>query len=99
VRGSSLYFYDLNAKANYHFDDKNAIYLSGYFGKDVLGLKNTFGTNWGNATGTLRFNHLFSSKLFSNTSLIYSNYNYAIQSYLPGNNFLAVSQINDVDLK
>lgn len=99
VRGSSLYFYDLNAKANYHFDDKNVLYLSGYFGKDVLGLKNTFGTNWGNSTATLRFNHLFSDKLFSNTSLIYSNYNYAIKSYLPGNQFTAVSQINDIDLK
>ena len=99
VKGSQLYFYDLNAKANYHFDDKNAIYLSGYFGKDVLGLKSTFGTNWGNSTGTLRFNHLFNSKLFSNTSLIYSNYNYVIQSYLPGNNFTAVSQITDLDLK
>jgi hypothetical protein len=99
IKKSSLYFYDLNAKANYHFDDKNVIYLSGYFGKDVLGLANTFGTNWGNSTATLRYNHLFSSKLFSNTSVIYSNYNYAIQSYLPGNNFLAVSQINDVDLK
>ena len=99
VKGSQLYFYDLNAKANYHFDDKNAIYLSGYFGKDVLGLENTFGTNWGNSTGTLRFNHLFNSKLFSNTSLIYSNYNYVIQSYLPGNNFTAVSKITDLDLK
>jgi len=99
ARGSSLYFYDINAKANYHFDDKNTIYLSGYFGKDVLGLANTFGTNWGNSTGTLRFNHLFSSKLFSNTSLIYSNYNYAIISELPGNGFTAVSQITDLDLK
>jgi len=99
IKGSSLYFYDLNAKANYHFDDKNVLYLSGYFGKDVLGLKNTFGTNWGNSTATLRFNHLFSSKLFSNTSLIYSNYNYAIKSYLPGNDFVAVSKINDIDLK
>jgi hypothetical protein len=99
VKGSKLYFYDLNAKANYHFDDKNAIYLSGYFGKDVLGLRNTFGTNWGNATGTLRFNHLFNSKLFSNTSLIYSNYNYNIQSFLPGDNFTAVSKITDLDLK
>ncbi len=99
IKGSSLYFYDLNAKANYHFDDKNVLYLSGYFGKDVLGLKNTFGTNWGNSTATLRFNHLFSSELFSNTSLIYSNYNYAIKSYLPGNDFVAVSKINDIDLK
>ena len=99
VKGSKLYFYDLNAKANYHFDDKNAIYLSGYFGKDVLGLRNTFGTNWGNATGTLRFNHVFNSKLFSNTSLVYSNYNYTIQSFLPGNDFRAVSKITDIDLK
>ncbi len=99
IRGSTLYFYDLNAKANYHFDDKNAIYLSGYFGKDVLGLLNTFGTNWGNSTATLRFNHIFSSKLFSNTSLIYSNYNYTIQSYLTGNQFVAVSKIEDIDFK
>jgi hypothetical protein len=99
IKGSSLYFYDINAKGNYHFDDKNVLYLSGYFGKDVLGLKNTFGTNWGNSTGTLRFNHIFNSKLFSNTSLIYSNYNYDIQSFLPGNNFNAVSKITDLDFK
>src|SRR6201996_949635 len=99
VRGSSIYFYDLNAKANYHFDDKNAIYLSGYFGKDVLGLKNTFGTNWGNATGTIRFNHLFNDKLFSNTSLIFSNYSYVVQSLLDNDNFKATSQISDINLK
>jgi hypothetical protein len=99
IRGSSIYFYDLNAKANYHFDDKNAIYLSGYFGKDVLGLKNTFGTNWGNSTGTIRFNHLFNDRLFSNTSLIYSNYNYVVQSFLSNDGFKATSQITDVNLK
>ncbi len=99
IRGSSLYFYDLNAKANYHFDDKNAVYLSGYFGKDVLGLKNTFGTNWGNSTGTVRFNHLFNNRLFSNTSLVFSNYNYAIQDFESDNNFKATSQITDVNFK
>lgn len=99
VKGSSIYFYDINAKANYHFDDKNAIYLSGYFGKDVLGLKNTFGTNWGNSTGTVRFNHVFSSRLFSNTSLVYSNYNYAIESFISNDSFRATSQISDVNLK
>jgi len=99
IRGSSIYFYDLNAKFNYHFDEKNAIYLSGYFGKDVLGLQNTFGTNWGNSTGTLRFNHVFNSKLFSNTSLIYSNYNYLIQSFITDNEFKATSAINDFNLK
>ncbi len=99
LKGSSLYFYDLNAKANYHFDDNNAIYLSGYFGKDVIGLKNTFGTNWGNATGTIRFNHLFNDKLFSNTSLVFSNYNYVIQSFESEENFKATSKINDVNFK
>lgn len=99
IRGSSLYFYDLNAKANYHFDDKNAIYISGYFGKDVLGLKNTFGTNWGNSTGTIRFNHLFSDKLFSNTSVVYSNYNYTIQSFSSEDSFKATSRITDLNFK
>jgi hypothetical protein len=99
IKGSSIYFYDLNAKVNYHFDDKNAIYLSGYFGKDVLGLKNTFGTNWGNSTGTIRFNHLFNDRLFSNTSIVFSNYNYAIESFLSNDSFKATSQITDVNLK
>lgn len=99
IKGSSLYFYDINAKANYRFDDKNAIYVSGYFGKDVLGLKNTFGTNWGNATGTVRFNHLFSDKLFSNTSLIYSNYNYTIQNFSSEDSFKASSKITDLNFK
>lgn len=99
LKGSTLYFYDLNAKANYHFNDKNAIYISGYFGKDVLGLKNTFGTNWGNATGTLRFNHLFTNRLFSNTSIIFSNYNYAVESFSADNNFKVTSQITDFNFK
>jgi hypothetical protein len=99
IKGSKLYFYDLNAKANYHFDDHNTIFLSGYFGKDVLGLKNLFGTNWGNATGTVRFNHIFSNKLFSNTSVVFSNYNYAVQSFLSDNSFKATSQITDFNLK
>jgi hypothetical protein len=99
IKGSSLYFYDINAKANYHFDDKNAIYLSGYLGKDVLSIKNTFGTNWGNSTGTIRFNHIFNNQLFSNTSLVFSNYNYAIQSFQGNSDFKATSKITDINLK
>ncbi len=99
IKGSKLYFYDLNAKANYHFDDKNALYISGYFGKDVLELKNTFGTNWGNSTGTVRFNHLFNNRLFSNTSLVFSNYNYVIQDFQTNDYFKATSQITDVNFK
>lgn len=100
IRGNSLYFYDVNAKANYHFDDKNVIYISGYLGKDVLALKDVLGTNWGNKTGTLRFNHVFNSKLFSNTSVIYSNYNFVVQGLQDNaRSFKATSHINDVNLK
>jgi hypothetical protein len=73
--GSSLYFYDLNAKINYRVNDNNRLFLSGYFGKDDFGFED-FGTDWGNATGTLRWNHLFGPRLFTNTTFIYSKYTY-----------------------
>ncbi len=72
---AKLYFYDLNAKLYYKIDDENRIYLSGYFGQDDFGFGEV-GMGWGNTTTTLRWNHLFSSRLFSNTSFIYSKYNY-----------------------
>ncbi len=75
IRDSKLYFYDINLKANYQLGKKDRIFLSGYFGRDVLGTSG-IGLNWGNATGTLRWNHLFSDKLFSNTSAISSDYDY-----------------------
>jgi len=82
---TGYYFYDFNAKVNYDFGRKNKLYLSGYFGKDKFFLKNnssevkeSIGFLWGNATGTLRWNHLFSNKLFSNTSVVYSNYTFGI---------------------
>jgi len=99
INNNTLYFYDLNAKANYQIDDKNVVYLSGYFGRDKLGLANTFGFGWGNATATLRWNHLFSSRLFSNTSLIYSNYDYTIENLLGGNEFKVSSSIRDFNIK
>lgn len=79
------YFYDLNAKVNYILNYKNKLYLSGYFGKDKfylkesnaqagLGIRERGGINWGNATGTLRWNHLINQKLFSNVSLIFTNF-------------------------
>jgi len=97
TRDASLYFYDFNLKANYRFTEKDRLFLSGYFGKDVLGLKNRFGFDWGNATATLRWNHLFSNKLFSNTSFIYSNYNYNID--ISAANFNISSQIKDITIK
>lgn len=99
INKNTLYFYDINAKANYQIDDKNTLYLSGYFGRDKLGLVKIFGFNWGNATVTLRWNHLYSNRLFSNTSLIYSNYNYVIQNFMEKSNFEVNSSIRDFNLK
>ncbi len=99
VRGNTLYFYDLNAKANYQINDRNTIFLSGYFGRDNLGISETFGFDWGNSTLTLRWNHLFSNRLFSNTSLIYSNYNYVIENQIAENSFKIKSAIKDFNLK
>ena len=96
---SSLYFYDINAKANYTLGDKDHIYLSGYFGKDNLGLGNTFGMDYGNTTATLRWNHILSSKLFSNTSLIYSKYSYDIRINTTNNNIGITSFISDYHVK
>jgi len=74
---SSFYFYDLNAKTNYRINENNRLFASGYFGRDVFSLESEgFDINWGNSTGTLRWNHLFSPKLFSNLTYYYSNYDY-----------------------
>jgi len=99
VRSNSLYFYDLNVKANYTLDVKNRVYLSGYFGRDNLGFGNTFGIDYGNVTATARWNHLFNSRLFSNTSFIYSNYSYKIRINSYNNNINITSTIRDLHLK
>ncbi len=79
TRKSKLYFYDFNLKTNYKFNDRNRLFLSGYFGQDAIKITPlNYHIFWGNATGTLRWNHIFNSRLFSNTTLIYSNYNYEI---------------------
>ena len=94
-----LYFYDLNAKANYKIDDKNRIYFSGYFGKDELGLGSSFRINWGNKTGTIRWNRIINSQLFLNTSFIYSDYSYNVGLKNGETNFNVNSNIKDVNLK
>ncbi|HMI61967.1 MAG TPA: TonB-dependent receptor, partial [Puia sp.] len=99
INSNTLYFYDLNAKLNYIIGDKDRLYLSGYFGQDKLGVGKLFGLDWGNGTGTLRWNHIFSNKLFSNTSLIFSNYNYKILINTGGYNLNIFSQIRDWNIK
>jgi hypothetical protein len=94
-----LFFYDFNAKANYRITDKDRVFVSGYFGRDVFGFSDQFKFNWGNATATARWNHIFSKKLFSNTSMIFSNYNYKITFGTPGSEIQIGSQIQDYNLK
>ena len=77
-KNNAAYFYDLNTKMSYKLNPNNNLYLSGYFGRDVFSLANSFTNIYGNSTLNLRWNHLFSDKLFSNLSLIYSDYYYGL---------------------
>ncbi|MCS7017756.1 MAG: carboxypeptidase-like regulatory domain-containing protein [Cytophagales bacterium] len=76
LRNSRFYFYDLTAKVNWKANDRNNFYLSSYFGRDVFG--SGFDFNWGNATTTFRWNHLYSDRLFMNLTAFYSNYDYLL---------------------
>ena len=76
---NTAYFYDLNTKINYKINDRNSLYLSGYFGRDYFGIQDSFINSYGNAVFNFRWNHNFSDKLFSNLSLIYSNYYYGLE--------------------
>jgi hypothetical protein len=96
---ASLYFYDLNMKANYTLGDKDRLFLSGYFGRDNFAFSNTFGFNWGNTTATFRWNHIFADHLFSNTSLIYSDYSYSNNVGVGTSQFQITSGIQDLNFK
>lgn len=96
---TKLFFYDLNAKANYRIGEKDRVFLSGYFGRDKFKLGDVFGFSWGNATGTLRWNHIFDQKLFSNTTLVFSNFNYEFTIGSGDDGFGIRSSIQDWNLK
>lgn len=81
---NSAYFYDLNAKLNYRLSEKNNLFLSGYLGKDNMRFNNAFNNDYGNSFVNLRWNHIFSDKLFSNASAIYSNYDYGLKIKMVG---------------
>ncbi|WP_158978505.1 TonB-dependent receptor [Cellulophaga sp. L1A9] len=102
VRNTVLYFYDLNAKANYQIGKKDRVFISGYFGRDKFGFGNEFGFDWGNATATARWNHLFNDRLFLNTTALFSDYNYNVDiggDEGENNGFNIISAIKDVSLK
>jgi TonB dependent receptor/CarboxypepD_reg-like domain/TonB-dependent Receptor Plug Domain len=99
INRASLYFYDLNAKANYSLGIKDKIFISGYFGRDNFNYPNAFGFNWGNTTGTLRWNHIFADNIFWNTSLIFSDYEYTNNVTSGTAQFNITSGIRDYDFK
>lgn len=109
------YFYDMNAKFNYEISKKSKLFYSFYYGNDVMKFKSTdtttndsgqfintqvkFGFQLGNMTNTLRLNHIFSPKLFSNTSLIYTRFKYNVTGEFGGSGIYIGSQIYDLGIK
>lgn len=104
AKGNKYYFYDFNAKINYILSEKDRLYLSGYFGRDVFKFDSPSGAfnaniNWGNATTSLRWNHLFTDKLFLNTTLIYTNYDFSFGANQDDFEFKLFSGITDLNTK
>lgn len=99
-RGTELYFYDFNGKINYTFNEKNNVFFSTYVGRDVNNLPILdYNINWGNITSSLRWNHIFNNRLFSNFSLLYSKYDYNLNTPSAGNLFDWRSGIEDWNFK
>jgi hypothetical protein len=102
--GSGYYFYDLNAKANYKFSEKDRLFLSGYFGRDVFTFNNkerSFKARipWGNSTGTIRWNHVFSKQLFANTSIVWNDYQFEFGGEQSNFEIKLTSAIRDLTAK
>ena len=104
AKGSGYHFYDLTAKLNWRISDKDRLFLSGYFGRDVFTFKRNdfdleFNVPWGNATSSLRWNHLFNDKLFLNTTAVFTDYNFAFEGIQSQFSFKLSSGIRDWNLK
>lgn len=100
LKNTQAYFGDLNVKLNYAISDKDKLFLSAYYGRDKLGFGGLFGFGWGNLTTTARWNHIFSNKLFVNTSIVYSRYDYDLDVNIAKNlNFTRTNFINDANVK
>lgn len=104
LKGTGYFFYDLTSKVNYRLSDKDRLFLSGYFGRDVFSYKNnkrdfSVDVPWGNATASARWNHLFNDKLFVNTSVVFSDYKFAFESAQNQFEFRLSSGITDWNTK
>ncbi|TRX52407.1 TonB-dependent receptor [Fulvivirga sp. M361] len=96
---NSVHFYDVNAKVNWKHNNNNRFFAALYLGRDVFDFDDTFGFDWGNATATFRWNHLFNSKLFSNTTLIASNFDYKMELDDDAQGFEWTSNIRELTFK
>jgi len=99
IKESIAYFYDLTAKVNYKIDKRNTVFASGYFGRDKFGFGSAFGFEWGNSTTSLRWNHVYGAKLFSNVTAFYSNYDYGINIETGDDGFKWNSKIENLSIK
>ena len=103
-KGSGYFFYDLTAKLNWRLSDKDRLYFSGYFGRDIFTFNNKdldfiFKVPWGNATASMRWNHLFSDRLFVNTTAVFTDYDFAFEGGTSDFNFKLSSGVRDGNLK
>jgi len=99
VQKSKLYFYDFNLKVNHQFNDRNRLFLSAYTGRDRFGQRGSSDAGFGNLTGTLRWNHQISGKIFSNLSAIVAKYDYSLKMGQGGSNYVWNSNMLDYTLK
>lgn len=99
ISNSAAGFYDLNAKVNIKLGEKDRLFISGYFGRDYINVSGIFKNGWGNQTGTLRWNHLFNKKLFSNTTFIFSRFNYNFGLDIPTQEFNYDANITNIGFK
>lgn len=99
LSNNTLHFYDLNVKANYKINNKDQIFLAGYTGRDNFGVPGRFGLEWGNRTASFRWNRIWRDRLFSNTSIIYSNFDYKVDLAFEPSVFSMLSGITTYNFK
>src|SRR6187551_194711 len=96
---NTVYFYDVNAKVSWKFSNKDRVFAAFYAGRDKFSFGNDFGFDWGNKTGTLRWNHLFNDRLFSNTTFIVNSFDYKLELKDPVQGFSWTSNLKEISLK
>ncbi|MEO7992268.1 MAG: TonB-dependent receptor [Chryseolinea sp.] len=96
---NTVYFYDVNAKVSWKFSNKDRVFAAFYAGRDKFSFGNDFGFDWGNKTGTFRWNHLFSDRLFSNTTVLVNSFDYKLELKDPVQGFSWTSKLQEASIK